>query len=350
MQQIAYEGARQHLKLFQKPPVSIERTQQDSAAEWRFEDGSSIAGACVGCIDEPCRLVHQNEQVVPSLSSFSRSRNSALCPVEAMSWDNQDEVPVIDQDACIGCGLCVARCPVGAISMKEHVASVATPTDSHLLHMLTSRSVSVAKSEQRSQLTALPPIKATVPVQDDAEVVTVSRKLKHVPEPMQRRAVRSVLVAAGNTVAISRQGDVHTRMDGIYSNGSELGSLEVEFGNDSLESIRATLDDIAVLHCRYKLDLKKQDPLVVCLSLPRERQGYWQVISDISRVLGIEVRTVTFAALLLLVWNGKVADNQALSEFIPKFGSTSIRDATTSTLGREVALAVGEEGILEPEK
>ena len=44
--------------------------------------------------------------------------DSAVCPTDAMAL-GEDGVPVIDEALCVGCGLCVARCPVGAISLDS---------------------------------------------------------------------------------------------------------------------------------------------------------------------------------------------------------------------------------------
>jgi len=40
------------------------------------------------------------------------------CPVEAISFDEQGKV-VIDQELCVGCGICKSRCNPGAIKIKQ---------------------------------------------------------------------------------------------------------------------------------------------------------------------------------------------------------------------------------------
>lgn len=39
----------------------------------------------------------------------------ADCPVEAISQQTPNSLPVINNDACIECGLCAANCPLGAV-------------------------------------------------------------------------------------------------------------------------------------------------------------------------------------------------------------------------------------------
>lgn len=44
----------------------------------------------------------------------------AVCPTQALSWDEQNETIVIDNEACISCGLCAAECPIGAIMVAKN--------------------------------------------------------------------------------------------------------------------------------------------------------------------------------------------------------------------------------------
>ena len=88
--------------------------------------------------------------------------------------------------------------------------------------------------------------------------------------------------------------------------------------------------------------------LVVCLSFPNKRQGYFQVIKDINRVLGLKIQTISLGALLLLVWNGAQV-NFLSREFYVDFDNLSIRGITEFRLNRRINLSDGKLGILEPE-
>lgn len=103
------------------------------------------------------------------------------------------------------------------------------------------------------------------------------------------------------------------------------------------------------MHSRNNLGKKDNAALVVCLSFPNKRQGYFQVIKDIHRVLDLKIQTISLGALLLLVWNG-AAVNFLSREFYVDFDNLSIRGITEFRLNRHVLLSEGKLGILEPEK
>lgn len=44
----------------------------------------------------------------------------AVCPTGALSYDDDKETIVIDNDKCISCGLCEKECPIGAILVAKN--------------------------------------------------------------------------------------------------------------------------------------------------------------------------------------------------------------------------------------
>jgi carbon-monoxide dehydrogenase iron sulfur subunit len=68
-----------------------------SVVKWDM-DGEGIPIACSHCESAPCQ---------------------AICPVTAIARDEPLGRVMIDYDKCIGCRLCVAVCPFGAISFDS---------------------------------------------------------------------------------------------------------------------------------------------------------------------------------------------------------------------------------------
>lgn len=43
----------------------------------------------------------------------------AVCPTKALTWDDNRETIVIDNDKCKSCGLCEKNCPIGAFNVAK---------------------------------------------------------------------------------------------------------------------------------------------------------------------------------------------------------------------------------------
>lgn len=70
--------------------------------KWEWE-GRYIPMACQQCQSAPCM---------------------AVCPVKAISRDEELNRVVVDYDMCIGCRMCVAACPFGAMSFDTLASKV----------------------------------------------------------------------------------------------------------------------------------------------------------------------------------------------------------------------------------
>lgn len=43
-----------------------------------------------------------------------------VCPTQAISWDEEKQSIVIDNDKCVSCGACETACPIGAFSVARN--------------------------------------------------------------------------------------------------------------------------------------------------------------------------------------------------------------------------------------
>lgn len=225
---------------------------------------------CSKCNNKRCILFEKEELELFNID-FPFEIDKNVCPTNAICFDNNKIT--INSEKCIGCGICMARCPKELIKMKEGVAIIDP------LHEMD------CNSEMKKLYNNI----------DSKSVNSYSINLLS----------RNLLIECGIKTAITRTGDNNLRMDGVIQSNDELGVLEVEFGQDILSSPRNLLDDIAVMCSRYGFKKENITALSICLSLPNNRTDYWNVIKDIKDILDIEIKTISIGSLVYIMWNEK---------------------------------------------
>ena len=251
----------------------------------------------------------------------------------------------------INCGVCVSRCPVGALFFSdkgklkvntaptEYVERRSPDTTTQSLHL-----------RQIEQLVNTP--RAGVYLNaSDRLFESIYNKLFRLKSNYHNSVGRSLLIALGCKCSMRRIGDVYTRMDAIYSSpAGSFGAVEIEFGRDTLDASRGILDDIAVLNTRYGVHKLDNKALVICLQLPNARQGYWQIVKDVKIVEGIKIGTITIGALMLLLWNGCVFEPENDRYYIDYDNMDLRRILCVQVDCDDIPLSDKELGIVEPMK
>ncbi len=82
--------------------VSNPARSRIKVVKWEWE-GRYIPMSCQQCLSAPCQ---------------------AVCPVKAISRDESLNEVVVDYDLCIGCRICVAVCPFGAMGFDTQAKKV----------------------------------------------------------------------------------------------------------------------------------------------------------------------------------------------------------------------------------
>ncbi len=258
-------------------------------------DGRAGAGTCLGCGSAPCMEKDDSELTLfGALDAFPGDPSRDVCPTKAIRWDGENSGAFVVVDDCIGCGLCISRCPYGAINLADGLTATVETADPHRLvvagpmkgeHPEVKRSGQIATLDAPAA-TNLP---TTVEALDDARATLL---------------VRNLLNEVGLNARTRRRGDTNMRIDAVGFSRSERPFVaEIETSAGVLESPRALLEDVAVLHSRYGYAVDAIDPVSIILSFPNVRSEYYQVIRDIKKVLGLRCRTITVGALVALLWN-----------------------------------------------
>lgn len=103
--------------------VSTLRTQAERPGEVILVNGVIDLGSCINCPDTPCVFFSDAEIASPLLSDFPFDHSRDVCPFDALTVDATQSIPVINAANCVGCGLCVSRCPANALhTSPNHIA------------------------------------------------------------------------------------------------------------------------------------------------------------------------------------------------------------------------------------
>ena len=338
---------RKNLFILNNFPLSVEyRPGKSSIAH--FAKGESCSLGCLSCSNPKCMKFAVDEIKCMEVQNFSNDNSLNVCPVNALAWDEEKEIPKIDNSKCIDCGICMRRCPVGALYFDGEVKVNSTPSAQQRMVTATESNILI----QNEQLESLENIKRTgILIMESNDIFnTIYDKLSNLKSQFHNIVGRNLLISLGCYSAMRRIGDVYTRMDAVYSSADgSFGAVEIEFGKETLDASRGILDDIAVLFTRYGIGKDENIPLVICLSLPNVRQGYWQVVKDIKNVEEINIGTLTIGALFLLNWNGCLLMPDDVTYYLD-YDNMNLRNVIAWQIGREPKISEKHLGILEPVK
>lgn len=256
--------------------------QPEQPADLLLEN-SKIKASCVNCKHKHC-INYKMDEINSEQVEIPTNIISDVCPTNAIKFN---EKVTIDQDKCIGCGLCASRCVNGSIFIKDGKALVNYENTAF-------KEEDFCNIKKEGNIVEIN--------YNNIDAIYTSIIKNNIPSNV---ITRNLLKQIGVDVYLSRKGDVNQRMDGLLITDDKRGVLEVEFGNDVLSCPRSILDDLAVMCSRYEYDLEDTIALIVCLSLPNNRTDFWRVIKDIKKVLGIEIQTISIGVLLFCVWTNK---------------------------------------------
>lgn len=285
---------RGRLRQFLTDPATI-RFHPNTVPMVEFTDGHSARATCLGCHDAPCMEMTESELSVGGpLRAFPGDPSLSVCPTDAIAWDEAAEAPIVDSEQCIGCGLCATRCPYGAITLgPDGVAAVERDDPDGIT--TTSTSVESHTSTLRSGTLG----SLTAPFLREMPDV-----LRSLADAQAAILARNLLLVCGHTASIRRKGDTNVRIDGVFRSPTDhIGVFELEIGASPLDSLRALLEDIAVLDNRFNVSVDELIPVSLIARLPSTRSEYYHVIDDINTVLGIQCRTVSLGVLAVAAWH-----------------------------------------------
>lgn len=351
-QTLEQKGRSVKAKLLREGSAPQQFVWRNGRAQIVFNDGVVEQGSCIRCHDAPCIEYHAEELLVRGLDDFPADMDPSVCPSGAITWELTRSSPTVDPELCISCGLCISRCPVGAIGVgsdskafvndanNQYFTEANTPVTPEIIDGIKARFSGV-------------PSRGRFLLETDAvleSIYTRVEELMQTTPKLPQHLTRNLLLAVGNEAAMRRLGDVNVRMELVFSNSAAVGTVEVEIGEGVLDAPRNIIDNSAVLVSRYGFSKTAVASLIVTLRLPNQRSDYWHVLKDIKDVLGISIGSLTIGALMMLVWEQKRVPIEFLNQFYTDEGTHSIRAALVTVLGRELNISLRHLGVAESSK
>lgn len=317
--------------------MAICRNGLDTPATIQLKSGKNSKGSCIRCPNPPCQFYSQPELRNEYFEDFPADTTTKVCPTDAIQLDFQNGIPVIKEEKCILCGLCVPRCPVQAIMLTRRGAIINdAETDLFKLtgHPLDPDEV-VTVTERFRKL----PTTGVIADCDQSFAADVYARVgiigtrTHTQFP--NLIARNLMMALAVPFHIRRLGDTNVRIDGIFQSGkNRLGVAEIEFAEEAvLDAPRDILDDCAVLNARHGIPIQRIDPLIISLRLPNKRSEYWRVIQDVNKMLNIKISSITIGAMMLLLWSNHRLEGNPWAGFYADADSPTIESVVRGILG-----------------
>lgn len=278
----------------------------DRGSFLEFDDDRISHGSCIACTNKTCMSYKAAEMHTPSFEAFPHNPSNRVCPVEAIAVNPEKGFAAIDTEACIGCGLCLHRCPVAAIQFDMKEGKCLINVDESIL-------VQCNSAEQEYFLRDIKDIDrrinyTKVPVEaSDSYLSKIHSTAKGKPD-VADIILRNYFINLGIPCNINIKGNNYMRTKFFAEDGEHIlfGESNDENG-DTLSLPRRIMDDFAVLTARHGLSRNKLVALAIINGLPNKRTDYYEVINDVKNILDFQIHTITYHILFILnIFNRKL--------------------------------------------
>ncbi len=293
----------------------------------------------------PCSSFPKTALRLPSLEEIgSVVSKSDVCPVDALQIDSRGDLR-IDAVSCIGCGLCLANCPVGAIYLDSesglaNVELQSSETGSYEANVLEIRDkwAEFLEFNVPSQAKVNNQLEKITNKLLDSGLSTTNLNM--------RMLVRNALISLGASAALRTQGANSLLSEIVAQEGDRTYLVEVETNADTLDAFRRLVS--ASARAINSLGVRKTDLALVLVvpQLPNKRVDFYRLVKDARIYLGLRILVIPFAALFAGVILRRKGLEETFGEFIVEEGRESLTQAAEKALGFRFAEGLG----LKPSK
>jgi Fe-S-cluster-containing hydrogenase component 2 len=321
------------VKLPSTPVIAGSTRDLTKATTLLGSDQSEFQSGCLECPDQPC-VSYSHDEIAKSVGfDGPYSPDTNVCPNGSII-KTASGPPAVDSSTCLGCGLCVARCPVGAIHLNPTslTASVSPADTSHYRSATSTAEFDILRQE----IAELVP--DTTPTFGDLELVArqterISEVLGVKPNPAELRLlVRNILISAGATARLKNTGDNNAVSELVAASDDWVLIAEIDPTGDTLDAMRRSIAGCAIAIGRYGISRDKLAAVAVVMKLPNKRVDCYGVVSDVVERLELQSAVVPVGLLLLFARGGL----ELIGELWPHLhlvGSQEFLNAVQAVLG-----------------
>ena len=253
---------------------------------------------CLICPDEPCRQFGDDE--------VGNGNVQDVCPVDAIGSPQNMEGPSISS-TCIECGLCVMRCPVGALSISSRGVKVARPQPDAAVPSSSNDAFIQARNRQ---------VARTDWTEKDRHSAAerIRKSLEDEKQDVFYGLVARLFVASGFPAWLPPRGDTSNRIDLILIDDLDSTPVEiksrVESPSVNVKSVQQALENKVIIDERgFAPTLRDSSSLVVGFDYPPVRSDVTELISDVRVAFGVSIGIVSVLDLSRLAVNALLDGN-----------------------------------------
>lgn len=230
-----------------------------------LNNGESLTTTCLHCPDQPCIKYSIEETRNDVLNKFRIDSSTQTCAIDAIHWDYESSIPVIDNERCVLCGVCASRCPAQAIYLTSEGARVSASESTTSVFSSEEYPDILSHTNTRSLLNVVS-ITGQRLLETEMLCLSILKRIREykgkvtglLPNILARNILRSFKIAAVSY----GQGVQYNTVDVLSFSEEFFGVIEVELSPAIIDTPRNLAAYIAILSARYNLKQENIHPLL----------------------------------------------------------------------------------------
>ena len=295
---------------------------------------------CWRCSDSPCISLENSTSNLPDIEELgSIFLTTSSCPFEAISI-GRDGYPIVVQEKCIGCGLCLTNCPTGAINLDESTGT-ALVNSSVIDNGIFDEKIFEFRKEWSQE------IRFEEPNENQINLLLSSAKerlLAGTPATNYLRSrlfVRNSLLSLGAKTALRTQGANSLLSELVAQEGDQTYLIEIETGDDTLDAFRRLVSAAARGIGGLGLEKERLVLILILPQLPNRRVDFYRLVRDARIYLNLRILVIPFAMLMASTILRRRGLESTFGGFSVEEGNESLEEVASAVFGVTFSAALG---------